>query len=205
MASNILLTPNATQQKRALLMCNDTYSQGNRLRYCVNDATDLADKLRCVNCQVTIGTDLICEQMDLMIEEFSNTICSGDLVLFFFSGHGRQLNDQNFLIPVDDDRIRNGIDLKYRAINAQSTLERIMNHRPSAAIFFLDCCCIYMLPNEAGTRGPRSIGGLSTMQPTAGSLIAFACGADKTTLNGSSNGRTISSQLISSHTLLNQM
>jgi uncharacterized caspase-like protein len=106
MASNILLTPNATHQKRALLIGNDTYSQGNRLHYCVNDATDLADKLRCVNFQVTIGTNLICEQMDLMIEEFSNTICSGDLVLFFFSGHGRQLNDQNFLIPVDDDRTR---------------------------------------------------------------------------------------------------
>ena len=191
MASGLSLSPsyNSRNGKRALLIGNNTYKRKIPLQYCVNDANDLGNKLRSIKFEVTICFNLTCEQMDEKIEHFANEIQQGDLVLFFFAGHGYQWNDQNFLIPIDDDRIKTHVYIKHRAINAQFTLERIMKRLPSAAIFLLDCCRSYLLPNEAVSRGSSDSGGLSTMRAVAGSLIAFACDTDKTVQDGSLNGR----------------
>ncbi|CAF4360613.1 unnamed protein product, partial [Adineta steineri] len=122
--------------KRALIIGNNKYRKNSPLRYCINDAEDLANKLRRIGFEITAGTDLTCELMDTMIETFKEQINPDDLVLFFYAGHGCQWNDLNFLIPIDDDRITTGADLEDRAINVQATLEKIMSRHPSAAINF---------------------------------------------------------------------
>jgi uncharacterized caspase-like protein len=183
------LSHNLRNGKRALLIGNNKYTHGRQLRYCINDANDLAKKLHSIHFQITIGTDLNYEQMDLMIEAFLDTICPDDLVLFFFSGHGHQWDGHNYLMPIDDHRIDAPKMIKHRAINAQVILERIMDRHSSAAIFLLDCCRSYLVRNEIQTKGPNEIGGLSTMRAVAGSLVAFACDAGKTVVDGSVNER----------------
>src|SRR5271163_3484009 len=130
MASASASSSSSISKKRALLIGNNAYKQGHKLRCCINDANDLGNKLCEIHFQVTVGTDLTYEQMDVMIEDFVNNICSDDLVVFFFAGHGTQWNDQNFLIPIDDDQIKDRKYIKHRAINAQHTLEKIMDRRP---------------------------------------------------------------------------
>jgi uncharacterized caspase-like protein len=183
MASGYSSSFDLATKKRALLIGNNQYKKRRQLQFCANDAKDLAEKLRTVDIEVTVDTDRTCEEMERMIETFNSQINPGDLVLFFFAGHGYQWSEQNFLIPIDDDRIKEDIDLKYRSINAQATLEKIMSRRPSAAIFLLDCC------RNNFERGSSNSNGLSSMKAVAGSLIAFACDANKTALDGSENGR----------------
>ncbi|CAF1173559.1 unnamed protein product [Adineta steineri] len=186
-------SPNKTNhKKRALLIGNNKYSKNIELRYCTNDAEDLAKNLRRIGFEITVGTDLTYEQMDRTIETFKEKINPDDLVLFFYAGHGCQWGHLNFLIPIDDDRITTNTDLKYRAINVQAMLENVMGRRPSAAIFLLDCC------RNIGVRGPSNSNGLSAMQAVAGSFIGFACDADKTALDGSATGRN---GLFTSHLL----
>ena len=189
MASGNSLASQSNSNKLALLIGNNAYQKGEQLRCCINDAQDLGDKLRTIGFQVTTGYDLNYERMDTMIYDFANNVKSRDLVVFFFSGHGTQWNDQNYLLPTDDNRLNYAKDCKYKAINAQDTLQKIMDSKPAAAIFLLDCCRAYLFPNEAATKGSKRSTGLSTMQGVAGSIIAFACEAGKTALDGSKNGR----------------
>jgi uncharacterized caspase-like protein len=191
MASGLSSSPSYKSRngKRALLIGNNKYTHGGQLRYCVNDANDLAEKLRNIHFQITIGTDLTYKKMDLMVERFLDTICPDDLVLFFFSGHGHQWEGHNYLMPIDDHRIDAPNMIKHRSIDVQITLERIINRHSSVAIFLLDCCRSYLVPNEIQTKGPNKIVGLSSMGAVAGSLVAFACDAGKTVVDGSANQR----------------
>ncbi|CAF3894216.1 unnamed protein product [Adineta steineri] len=178
--------------KRALIIGNNKYTKNSPLRYCINDAEDLANKLHEIGFEITAGTDLTCELMDTMIGTFKEEINPDDLVLFFYAGHGCQWNHLNFLIPIDDDRITTDTDLEDRAINVQDTFEKIMSRHPSAAIFLLDCCRNSFVGEASNSNG------LSPMQAVAGSFIGFACDANKVAADESRNGRN---SLFTSHLL----
>ena len=143
---------------------------------------------------VTVATDLDFYEMRKVIDNFIDRISPNDLVVFFFAGHGLQWNDQNYLMPIDTNRIIKKEHLKDRAINAQSTLDMISAMEPYAIVFLLDCCRDYCIKNEAlrsaRTRGGGSLNsGLVGMFAPAGSLIAYACAAGDTTEDVAKNGR----------------
>ncbi|CAF0821243.1 unnamed protein product [Adineta steineri] len=183
MAAAFLSSNNPIHTKRALLIGNNKYKKNSQLRYCINDAEDLANKLDRIDFEITVGIDLTYEQMVRMIETFNDKINPGDLILFFFAGHGCQWSHLNFLMPIDDNQIKTNTDLEYRAINAQSALENIMSLCPSAAIFLLDCCQNSFVCESSNSNG------LTSMRAVAGSFIGFACDANKIALSESSNGR----------------
>ena len=115
---------------------------------------------------VTTKINLNYEAMEKEMRTFAASIKSDDLVLFFFAGHGVQWEEQNFLIPCDDDRIEEGLDLKYRATYAQQFLERLSVKKPFVIVYLLDCCREYGLPTE--TRG------MAHMKTLPDSVIFFA-------------------------------
>ena len=78
---------------------------------------------------------------------------------------------------------------KCYAANANGILGRIINCRPSAGLFLLDCCRVYLVPNEAIKRSPSGPEGLVYMEATNDSFTAFACALNKTAHGGSQNGR----------------
>ncbi|CAF1283052.1 unnamed protein product [Adineta steineri] len=179
-------------RKLALVIGNNEYMEGKKLRYCINDALDLKNKLHSIGFVVTAATDLTFQEMNIQINNFTRTIKPHDLVVFFFSGHGTQWHDQNFLMPIDDQKIDPLETIKFRAIHVQTTLNNFMACGPSAAILLLDCCREYLLPNEAATRGSggnENHQGLSKINSLRGSYIAFACDAGRTTSDRSANGR----------------
>jgi uncharacterized caspase-like protein len=142
---------------------------------------------------ITVETNVNFFKMRQTIDDFADQISSNDLVVFFFAGHGLQWNDQNYLLPIDTNRITKKEHLKDRAINAQSTLNLMSAMEPYAIVFILDCCRDYCIKNEAlrgaGTRGgslPQT--GLANMSAPAGSLVAFACAPGETTEDVASNG-----------------
>ena len=163
MASAVSLS-SLSNRKRALLIGNNDYKSRTKLQFCANDAEDLGKKLCSIDFQVTVGINQTHGEMNRMIEEFNSQICAGDLVLFFFAGYGCQWNKQHFLIPVDSSRL----DL---AIDVQIIHQEMKNQRPSALIFFLNCC-------------PDNAEGFLNIKPVRDSFIIYSCDADK-----SRNGR----------------
>jgi uncharacterized caspase-like protein len=178
-----------TSKKRSLLIGNNSYSQGNKLRYCVNNARDIHDQLDKIDFQLTLGLDLLCEQIDVMIEDFVNDIIPGDLIIFFFSGYGIHSNNKNYLVPIDDDQISTSETFKDQTINIETIIEMIMNRRPSSAVFFFDCFHSYPIPNRKSSTNSIDYGGLSLIEPSDGAIIIYSCQPNQLDLNKSINGR----------------
>jgi uncharacterized caspase-like protein len=189
-----MATANVNRKKLALFIGNNAYETGEALKCCANDAHDLSNKFRSMGFTVTVETDVKFFKMREVIDNFVDQISPNDLVVFFFAGHGLQWNDQNYLMPIDTNRITKKEHLKDRAIHAQSTLNLMSAMEPYAIVFLLDCCRDYCIENEA-LRGSRTRGGapphsgLANMSAPAGSLVAFACAPGDTTDDVASNGR----------------
>ncbi|CAF1600101.1 unnamed protein product [Rotaria magnacalcarata] len=68
--------------------------------------------LRIIKFQVKTAYDLTKSQMVFTISAFSETIVDGDLVMFYFSGHGYHINGRTYLARVDDDLIKSDEDVQ---------------------------------------------------------------------------------------------
>ena len=55
--------------------------------------------------------------MNQAINEFVQKVSAGGVGVFFFAGHGLQINNQNFLVPVDMDTPRDTADVADQAIS----------------------------------------------------------------------------------------
>lgn len=179
-------------RKRALILGNNNYEDGNKLNSCENDAQDITERLQRIGFKVTLGCNLTYKNMVLMIAKFTRSIRQNDLIIFFFSGHGVQWNEHNYLVAVDNNDFADYPELVAdHAISAQATLDAMMKPKPFAVIFLLDCCRqpINIHAREKATATKEDSMNFIPMQSEAGSLIAFACGPNQKALDHSPNRR----------------
>jgi len=89
--------------------------------------------------------------------------------LFYYAGHGVQLNGRNYLIPTTARIEREG-DVEIEAVSADWVIEQMRYARNRLNIVILDAC-----RNNPFTRSMRSVDhGLATMDAPAGILIAYS-------------------------------
>ncbi|CAF4038809.1 unnamed protein product [Adineta steineri] len=194
----------STHRKLALVFGNRLYQHNASLRNSENDANDITRSLESIGFQVTKGLNLACEEMDSYVTNFVRNIQSSDVILFYFSGHGTQWEDQNYLVPSDDNNL-NSSNIKRHALNAQDVLDRITRRNPYVSIFILDCCRNYYLRNPELLRGNDSnTKGLKPMYASAGSLIAFACAPGATASDGSDRNGLFTKHLLQNITKPNE-
>ncbi|CAF3840318.1 unnamed protein product [Rotaria sp. Silwood1] len=145
-----------------------------------NDATDITCVLERIGFSVTTKLNLTYWDMAKICDDFRKIIQPGDMVLFYYAGHGKQWKEQNYLLPIDfDDAEKN---LNKNAIPVDSILYDFSDREPFVTIFLLDCCREYHVRNDNIDTNARGVSssdskssGLKAMNAQAGSLIAFAC------------------------------
>ena len=140
----------SARRKLALIIGNDNYHRSsNKLQNSVKAAEELRDLLEKMDFTVVLKTNTSNgSQMMSEVKDFNDTckIQDGDLILFYYSGHGFQFENKNYLIPVNDSIIDSDGDGKDVGTDAARILERLRENKPrSAIIFILDCCRSYML------------------------------------------------------------
>ena len=180
MTSSLLVN----RRKCALLIGINQYIQ-SQLAYCVNDATDLQTTLERINFNVEIGTNCNLKQFKGLIDRFATTIQHDDLVLFYFGGHGKQIDDINYLLPSDYDY--RGSEHEYiaeHAIDVRYVMKKFNEESGYATIYLLDCCRDMIHPRS----GSRNIG-LAPMLAPLQTMIVYACAPGKESLDQSRNGR----------------
>lgn len=138
------------KNKKALIIGIDDYSRlnNNKLNNSIDNANKLSDVLNNIEFDVTL-----CLQNDHgdkiteAVTEFAKDIRKDDLILFYFSGHGRQVNHINYLIPKDDSHIDDDESVKDLASNVQGIVDLLTdkNTKPHTTIVILDCCRPYLL------------------------------------------------------------
>ena len=87
-------------QKIALVIGNSAYKKFP-LKNPVNDAADMADVLKKCGFEVILKTNANQLDMKKAVREFSDRLKDGGAGLFYFAGHGAQVDGINYLIPVN--------------------------------------------------------------------------------------------------------
>jgi len=169
----------------ALVIGNTEYEYGS-LTNPVNDATDIAAVLRQIGFEVTLKTNLDQVAMGTAIRQFTARLSSQSVGLFYFAGHGTQVDGRNYLLPIDNNKIGDKHDLAAYTIDVnQHVLARMEENNSHLNIVILDAC--RNNPYRSMSRGAGR--GLASIQSRQGSLIAFATSPGKTAADSSAGKR----------------
>jgi len=93
---------NAAQKKRvALVIGNSAYSDGAELANPINDAKAIAKTVGRYGFEVITAFDATQDEMLTKAEEFSKKLDTNTVAFFYFAGHGIEVKNINYLIPID--------------------------------------------------------------------------------------------------------
>mgnify|MGYP000122603467 CR=1 FL=1 len=113
-------TSNTNEMRHALVIGNSTY-RVSPLSNPANDAKDMARVLTELGFEVSLVLNATREQMKQAIRVFVERLRRGDVGLFYYAGHGMQVEGHNYLIPVDADITRK-YEINLESISANRIL-----------------------------------------------------------------------------------
>ena len=166
-------------QRLALVIGNSAY-QTAPLKNPLNDAEDMAVNLKNLGFEIIIKKNADQRTMEDTIRYFGKQLRNGGVGLFYFTGHGMQVNGRNYLIPIDA-KIESENDVKYEAVDAGRVLGQMEDAENKINIVILDAC-----RNNPFSRNFRtSEAGLARMDAPKGSIIAYATAPGEVAADGS--------------------
>jgi uncharacterized caspase-like protein len=158
----------------------------------VHDADDIADALRGDGFEVVTETDADHRGMDGAIRSFGEKLkAKGGVGLFYFSGHGVQVDGQNYMVPIGEG-ITTERDLKYRAVNATQVLEEMAAANNGLNVMILDAC----RNNPLVAAGRSAIRGLARMEGNAGLFLSFSTSPGAVALDGDGRNSPYTKHLV---------
>jgi tetratricopeptide (TPR) repeat protein len=181
----------ADEQRLALVIGNSNYATSPLINP-RNDANDIAAVLRTLGFEVILELDADQKTMVRAIREFGNRLHDKRGVgLFYFAGHGVQINGQNYLVPIGAD-IKAEDEIAYEGVNANRVLDKMDRAGGRVNMVILDAC-----RNNPFERSFRSASrGLAQMQSPSGTLIAFATEPGNVALDGEGKNGVYTEQLL---------
>lgn len=183
----------STDQKRlALVIGNGSYLL-SPLKNPVNDAKLMAEELRKLGFEVMSYTNLSQNDMKSKIREFGNKLSQQKGVgLFYYAGHGIQLNGENYLVPVTAV-INKEQDVELESVNLKRVLGEMDYAQNDLNIVILDAC-----RNNPFARSFRSGGGNGLAMTTApkGTFIAYATAPGSVASDGTGENGLYTQELV---------
>jgi len=186
-------TQNPTDQKRkAVVIGMSDYGGNNQLNNTINDADDMADVLTRLGFEVMLLKNNDMQNLDVNLANWYNSIAGNDMAVFYFSGHGIEVNGENYLIPVgfnnNDPKLdRNSPEpyLKWNTLNVNQVLDYMSIKGVEVKLLILDAC----RDNPFTISSSKSIGGekkkgLARIDALNGTYIAFAAAPGTTADDG---------------------
>lgn len=153
----------------ALLIGNAAYQSLTELPNPANDARDMARVLGACGFDTQICTDAAIADMDEAFEVFVDGIEEGDVALFFFAGHGVQIDGANYLMAVDTPSDRASA-AKYQSLALDRVIEDMTRANGGTTLIVLDACRDN--PWAGNPRGGAR--GLAPVYAPKGTLLAFS-------------------------------
>lgn len=197
----------------ALVFGNSKYTKpGLALTNPVNDAHDISAKLRKLGFTVSTHVDLSKVAIEEQFRQLPGLLANSQVFLFYYAGHGVQVEGQNYLVPVDVS-IRNTEDIKKQAVDLRLLLSQLRGSAPQPSgkedrlnIVILDACRNNpfnidepMTRDLAGTRsGGGTRQGLASVdvKQLTNTLIAYSTGTDSLASDGSGRNGLYTSTLL---------
>jgi formylglycine-generating enzyme required for sulfatase activity len=179
----LLAAPALAEPRIALVIGNSKYTGDlPKLPNPANDAGLMAATLKKLGFTVIETHDADLTVMNKAVRDFSDKLSAAGsqaVGLFFYAGHGLQIDGENWLIPVNA-KIEKSADAEFEAVKASKILDQMKFAENSLNIIILDAC-----RNNPLSRGMRSAStGLAKMDAPLGSFIAYSTAPGQTAADG---------------------
>lgn len=182
----------------ALVIGNSAYRNAPVLANPRNDATDIAASLRKLGFDVVQGLDQDRLGMESSIRTFVTRSRGAKVIAFFYAGHGLQVDNINYLVPVDA-KIENTTDLNFAAVSLDYVL-RQMDAEQRINLVFLDACrdnpLTKSMDRKLATRSASVGTGLASTKGSIDTMIAFATQPDNVALDGEGRNSPFTTALL---------
>lgn len=168
----------------AVVIGNNSYYKGCELTNAVEDAKAMADVFNRLGYDVILTTDMNADQSFALLQEFDSRIPGYDASIFYFAGHGFQLDGENFLASIE---CQVATPNKYHCVGTCIMLSQVLDilkkNSNKINIVIIDAC-----------RKSFDRGGSSTFTPIhapKGTLIAFSTSPNEGARDGGFEGHSI--------------
>jgi hypothetical protein len=196
----------ATDDKRvALVIGNSAYEHAPALPNPTCDAEAMAKMLQAVGFTVVLGTDLDKSAMEDKAREFAKAAATADTALFFYAGHGLQVDGKNYLVPVDAT-VEDATSISFELMDIENVTSFMTGFddrtgKEKVAIVLLDAC----RDNPFAATLKRSLGasrssavdkGLAAIGDGGGMIIGFATAPGDVAADGEGNHSPFTTALL---------
>jgi hypothetical protein len=179
------------EKRLALVFGNSQYSNKAPLKNPVNDANLIEGTLKELGFDVIKRLNAGKIEMEAAIREFNEKLPDYNVALFYYAGHGNQVDGKNYLIPIDAILEKPG-DCKYEAIDVNFIVEEFDKYQDNTNIVILDAC--RSNPFASWTRGGEA--GFKTMNFTSGTIVAYATSEGSTAADGKGSNGLYTEELV---------
>ena len=180
---------------KALVIGNSKYSI-KPLDNPVNDADDIGDILIRLGFETEKKLDVTSVEQDKIITDFATSLDEYDIGLFYFAGHGFQIENENYLGAIDTD-FQDELHAKHSAFPINMLLSYFAKAKNNTNIIILDACR-EILDKKSWFRSVQSQG-LAPIFAPKGTLIAYATSPGQTALDGTGNRNGIYTNALLQH------
>ena len=180
----------ADEPRHALVIGNANY-ETSRLRNPENDAKSVAAALEKLGFEVTLVLNADQKAMKRAIDDFGRSLAAGGAGLFYYAGHGMQVNGENYLIPVGAV-IQREDDIDIESVSLKRVLTRLDGAGNRVNMVILDAC-----RDNPFARSFRSTArGLALADAPTGTMIAYATSPGATAADGDGSNSPFAAALV---------
>jgi hypothetical protein len=185
------------QQPRTALIIGNAAYQDDRLANPVNDATDVAAALRSLGFEVTLLLDKDLRAMEDALETFNRQLQRGGVGVFYYAGHGVQVDGENYLIPLSAKLNRQN-DVRYETIPLGRVLNAMEDSSAQVKVVMIDACRDNPFYRQwrSSNRTLSAQRGLAFEVPPEGTIISFATGPNDVAADGEGRNSPYTASLL---------
>lgn len=161
----------------ALVVGNADYKRMS-LKNAVNDARDMGRALDALGFEVAVKENLEWDGFVRALGDFTQQAQDNEVRLFYYAGHGMEVNGRNYLNPVGP-MPANVHDLRAKAIEVDAVITQLSHLQAGVSIVIVDACRSNpFLGVVRQTRGGSARGGLGEFKAPRGMVVAFSTGPE---------------------------
>ena len=187
--------PHGELRKLALVIGNATYKGAIPLDNAANDANDICAALRAMNfeviCKVNVANK---REFKDAIYEFTGKINAQTVALFFYAGHGLQMDGINYLLPTGAT-LRTKSDIEDETVQVNYLMLEMEGRRAALNIFLMDACRNNPLVSPIRGYVPQT-GLASQLYMPNNSILAMSTGPGQEALDGVGRNGTFTKNLL---------
>ena len=174
-AALLTLSVHARAQTRvALVIGNSGYQKVVNLANPAHDAQDVSESLKRLGFTVKTVIDADFNGFRRAVLEFGRMALNADMAVFYFAGHGVEINGNNWLLPTDVE-LKDEADASTEAMGLQSAMQAVAAAK-TLGLVILDACRNnpFQSMRRAGATRSVHVLGLAAVEPTENVLVAYA-------------------------------